>query len=68
MNEVKYWLQTPYFIPFDKLTVNSDLLSGDDRDCMAAPGADHLVDQTPRSAAGLELQDLIVDAASIRSS
>ena len=61
-------MKTPYFIPFDKLTVNIAVLGGYDRDRMAAPGADHLVDQTPRSAAGLELQDLIVDAASIRSS
>ena len=56
---VEYWLQTPYFIPFDKLTVNIDLLSGDDRDRMASPGANHLADQIPHSAAGLELQDLI---------
>ena len=42
------------------LTKHIDLLSGDDGDSMEAPGAHHLINQTPLSAAWLELQDLIV--------
>ena len=42
------------------LTKHIDLLSGDDRDSMEAPGAHHPINQTPLSGAGLELQDLIV--------
>ena len=51
-------IATPCFIPFEKLTVNIDLLGGDDGDSMEGPGADHRTNQTPLSAAWLELQDL----------
>ena len=59
MLEVEYWLQTPYFIPFDKLAVNIDILSGDDGDSMVISGAHHPINQTPRPCAGPELQDVI---------
>ena len=62
MLEVEYWLQTPYFIPFDKLTVNINVLGGDDGDSMVTPGAHHPINQTPRAFAVLELQDLIQPA------
>ena len=45
---------------FDKLTVNIDLLGGDDGDSMCSSGDHHLINQTPRLATWLELQDLSV--------
>ena len=56
---VEYWLQTPYFIPIDKLTIHMELLSGDDGDSMGVSGAHHPINQIPRPDAGLELQDVI---------
>ena len=58
--KVEYWLQTPYFIPFNMLAVTIDLLSGDDGDSMDGPGDHHLTNQNPLSAAWLELKDLSV--------
>ena len=58
---VEYWLQTPYFIPCDKLTVEINLLGGDDGDSMVHSGALHPINQTPLPATWLELQDLIED-------
>ena len=68
MLEVEYWLQTPYFIPFDKLTVNINVLGGDDGDSMEKPGAHHPINQTPRPANGVKLQDLIQEASWIINS
>ena len=56
---VEYWLQTPYFIPIDKLTIHIDIIGGDDGDSMVAPGGHHPVNQTPLPGARLELQYLI---------
>ena len=56
---VEYWLQTPYFIPIDKLTIHIDIIGGDDGDSMVVSGAHHPINQNPRPGAWLELQDLI---------
>ena len=64
---VEYWLQTPYFIPFVKLTIHIDIIGGDDGDSMVGSGAHQPINQNPRPGAWLELQDLI-QVASIKSS
>ena len=65
--EVEYWLQTPYFIPFDKLTVNIYVLGVDDGDSMGVSGAHHPINQNPCPSAWLELQDLIQAVSIITS-
>ena len=55
-----------YSLSFDKLTVNINVLGGDDGDSMYVSGAHHPINQTPRPCAWLKLQDLIVVVVVVR--